>query len=307
MKIYTLTLNPAFDVHAKAEAFSASRENFADITSRDAGGKGVNISRALQAVGVPNTAIVVIGKENGAEFKNDLAQFGLNTVYLEKDGRIRENLTLHHGGEETRISFSGFAANDALLSEVAGKIVVEEDTYVTFTGSIPAGISNAAAIAFLAALKEKGAKLVVDCRSFDLRDICQIGPWLVKPNQQEISQWFGSCVHTLEQAKVCAGKLHSMGVENAMISLGAQGAVLACHRVYSAAPPKVRHVSTIGAGDSSIAGFLAAVGEGRGSGGCLRSAVAFGTAACLTEGTLPPDSTRVDSIRREILLTEETL
>ena len=110
MKIYTLTLTPAYDVHASADSFSVCRENFATIIDRDAGGKGVNVSRALCAVGVNNTAVVVIGKDNGSDYKASLAQFGLNALYLEKDGRIRENLTLHHGSGETRISFSGFCA-----------------------------------------------------------------------------------------------------------------------------------------------------------------------------------------------------
>ena len=304
MKIYTLTLNPAYDVHASAESFSACRENFAAITNRDAGGKGVNISRALCAAGVDNTAVVVVGKENGGEFKQALAQFGLDAVYLEKDGRIRENLTLHHGSEETRISFSGFCVDDTLLTEVADLIQMDAQTYVTFTGSIPGGISKASAKAFLIGLKAKGAKLVVDCRSFDLQDICDIAPWLVKPNQQEVSQWFGASVETIEQAAAYAQKLHAMGVTNAMVSMGEQGAVLYSDGLYVATAPAIKAVSTIGAGDSSIAGFLYTASRGQGSGECLRSAVAFGSAACLTEGTQPPQTCDIEKLLINIEVTE---
>ena len=96
MRIYTLTLNPAYDIHATTAHFLPCKENLAAVTSRDAGGKGVNISRALHSGGTENTAVIVLGKENGGEFKESLASFGLNCLYFEKEGRIRENLTLPH-------------------------------------------------------------------------------------------------------------------------------------------------------------------------------------------------------------------
>ena len=73
VKIYTLTLNPAFDVHAEADHFEPFHENLARVKSRQAGGKGVNISRALTQNGIPNTAVVVLGRENAASFKEELA------------------------------------------------------------------------------------------------------------------------------------------------------------------------------------------------------------------------------------------
>ena len=73
MNIYTITLNPAYDLHASAPDLEIGHENLAHITSRDAGGKGINLSRALTCNGVENTAIVVLGKENSTDFKNALA------------------------------------------------------------------------------------------------------------------------------------------------------------------------------------------------------------------------------------------
>ena len=95
MKIYTLTLSPAYDIHAVAEKIEACHENLATVSSRQAGGKGVNISRALQNYGVANTAVVVLGTENGAQFEQSLAQNKLNCHLIRQEGRIRENLTIH--------------------------------------------------------------------------------------------------------------------------------------------------------------------------------------------------------------------
>ena len=192
MKIYTLTLNPAYDIHATTDLFLPCRENLAHVTSRDTGGKGVNISRALHSGGTQNTAVIVLGKENGGEFRQSLAEFGLNCLYFEKEGRIRENLTLHCAiTGETRISFAGFTVDESILSEVERAMDVDGETFVTYTGRTPGGISMDSVKAFLRRLQDKGAKLVIDSKSFGLSDLLDVKSWLIKPNQEEISEYFG--------------------------------------------------------------------------------------------------------------------
>ena len=290
MKIYTLTLNPAYDVHATAKLLTLGCENLADVTSRQAGGKGVNVSRALHSHGVNNTAVVVLGKENCGDFTRELAATGLDCLYLEREGRIRENLTIHcTEGPETRISFRGFSVDGSILTEITQKLSIDENTIVTFTGSVPAGICHDCVLDFLRGLSEKGAKLVLDSKSLTLEDIYALKPWLIKPNQEEISAYFDCWVESVDQALEKAAIFAEHGVTNVMISLGDQGAML-IHggNTYLATPPAVKAVSTIGAGDSAIAGFIAAALDGKTPEECLQTAVTFGTAACLTEGTLPP-------------------
>ena len=150
MKIYTLTLSPAYDVHATAAEFAAFHENLATVTTRDAGGKGVNISRALLSGGVTSTAVVVLGKENAEEFRQALDAAGLHSLIFYKEGRIRENLTLHCPGvPETRISFTGFSVDSETLNQVRGAMEIDKDTIVTFTGRVPAGIDLVQVKAFL--------------------------------------------------------------------------------------------------------------------------------------------------------------
>ena len=298
MRIYTLTLNPAYDVHATTDHFLPCRENLAHVTSKDTGGKGVNISRALHSGGTENTAVIVLGKENGAEFRQSLAEFGLNCLYFEKEGRIRENLTLHcEKTGETRISFAGFAVDESILDEVEQAMDVDGDTFVTYTGRTPGGIAMDSVKAFLRRLQDKGAKLVIDSKSFGLSDLLELKPWLIKPNQEEIAEYFGCEIRSLEAAAEKAKLLHDGGIENAMISLGGDGALLACSAgVFTAKAPEIHPVSTIGAGDSSIAGFLAAATAGKSAADCLKTAVAYGTASCLTAGTLPPAAENIRKI-----------
>ena len=108
--ITTLTLNPAFDIHVSIKEFHAGRENLASSVTRDVGGKGIDISRALSENHVPNRALVVLGSENAAEFREGLIREGLDFNELLYPGRIRENITIHPlSGDETRLSFKGFS------------------------------------------------------------------------------------------------------------------------------------------------------------------------------------------------------
>lgn len=302
MNIYTITLNPAYDVHAYAEHFAPFHENLAQVTSREAGGKGVNLSRALKNGGTENTAVIVLGKDNCAEFKAELVNTGLQTILLEKPGRIRENLTLHCAdAPETRISFSGFPADDALLDEVVALLEVNVDTVITFTGRVASGMSMDKVKAFLKNLQAKGAKIVLDSKSFSLEDIFEVQPWLIKPNQEEISEYLGCEINTIAEAIEKAQVFADHNITNVMVSLGEQGALLlngsSC---YIATPPVVNAISTIGAGDSSLAGFIAAAQRGCDAAGCLKNAVTYGTAACLTEGSLPPTAADIAAIYAQV-------
>jgi 1-phosphofructokinase family hexose kinase len=297
-------LNPAYDVHASAKSLVLGCENLAEMQSREAGGKGVNISRALCNGQIPNTAVVVLGKENGDEFKNAIS--AMDCVLFEKEGRIRENLTFHHeNGTETRISFSGFSVDDSILEEVLDNIVIEKDTIVTFTGRIPTGVSKDKAKNFLKTLQGRGARIVLDSKSFTIEDIFEIRPWLIKPNQEEISDYLGCEIKTLSQVLEKAVIFTEHGITNTMVTLGEHGAALLTgDKVYIATCPVIAAVSTIGAGDSTIAGFLAGTYAGETVIGCLKTAVSYGTAACLTAGTLPPKKEDIEKIYAQICVSE---
>lgn len=300
MKIITLTLNPAFDIHCYTETFQPFHENLVTITGKDPGGKGVNISRALAQNGTKNVSYVMVGEENGDAFLKQLEKESVEYQAIYLPGRIRENITLHSMGQpETRISFPGFSADQSALDTLQAMLLKEdmEDAVVVFAGRIPHGIILDKIKAFLTCLKEKGAKIVLDSRSFAKEDILDIKPWLIKPNEEEIAMYSEEAVVDLDSAKIAAKALKEQGIANVMISLGGQGAVLCCDDgIYAVKPPSVTVQSTIGAGDSTIAGFLVAVEKGLSYGEALKTAVAYGSAACLTEGTKPPKKEAIADI-----------
>lgn len=306
MKIITLTLNPAFDLHCFAKNFEPYHENLADIASLDASGKGVNISRALAALGVESKALIVLGNENGNTYRRTLEKDGLDVIFLEVAGRIRENITLHtEGAPETRISFRGFSADASLFCRVSQALdgIIDSDTIVTFTGSLPVGVSVDDAKTMLQEMKAKGAKIVIDSRSFSLDDIKAVQPWLIKPNEEEISIYSDIKVESLENAAQAAAELQKSCSENVIISLGPKGAALASSDgTFTATAPKIKAVSTIGAGDSLIAGFIAATQAHLPSPEALTFAVCCGSAACLTEGSKPPKSETVYALTKQFLV-----
>ena len=309
MKIITITLNPAFDVHCSAEHFEACHENLATITEREAGGKGVNISRALAMNGVDNLALLAVGDANGADFCRELDKDGMKYDAIELKGRIRENITIHtKDAPETRLSFTGFATDESLLAKFEEKLLpmLESGDIVTFTGSVPSGISIAAVKGFIAKIKNTGAKVVIDSRSFKKDDLIETKPWLIKPNEEEIAVYLGREIDSFESVMDGAKALYESGIENVMISLGSKGALLVCaDGAFIAHPPKIKAISTLGAGDSSIGGFLAAAAAGKGSDEMIKTAVSYGSAACMSAGTRPPVPADVERVYREV--TVETL
>ena len=302
MKIYTITLSPAYDVHANMDSLALCHENLGRVTSRDVGGKGVNISRALTRNGIENTAIVVLGRDNCTDFKAALDSEKMNYIAIEKDGRIRENLTIHvDGKDETRISFSGFSLDNGVITEVEDIIPADENTVVTFTGSVPEGVDMTEVKNFLARLKARGARIVIDSRSFTLADLTNVKPWLIKPNSEEIAIYSGKEVNSFADCLDFARDLCADGIENVMISLGEKGAMLVRREAaFAAVPPAVNALSTIGAGDSTIAGFIAAYNCGADAAECLKVAISYGTAACLERGTTPPTKENAEKIYKNI-------
>lgn len=311
MNIYTLTLNPAFDVHAHAEAFALHRESVAAVLSRDAGGKGVNISRALAALGVESEAFVVLGKENGKEFSEMLLCDGVKHTPFAVEGRIRENITLHVPGEkETRLSFRGFSASDSVLDEIEKALLdrITPGDAVTFTGSVPDGITHARVMTFLSRIKARGAQLVLDSKSLSREDVLSLRPALIKPNEEEVFAYIGKTPDTLEGCAAGARELSLSGIASVMVSFGGEGAILgASGHLFYARPPKITPLSTVGAGDASIAGFLYAAMHDEGADACLRYAVALGTAACLTTGTRPPERETFERILSQVEVREKQL
>lgn len=299
MKIITLTPSPAVDIHLSSDTFALGEYNKVKIISRDSGGKGINLSRALCENGINNIAAAFIGKDGAESFLSPLLSRGMNMLVTYTEGSVRENINIQHKDCETVIATPGSPIGKAELSDMEEKLLplVDGDTVLAFCGSISDGSDKGGILSLLYKCKALGASIVFDTKSLSLEEILPLKPYLIKPNESEAEMLTGMTVSSLDDAIRASLALRDMGCENVMLTLGGSGAVLAApDGVYTVSSPRVEVVSTVGAGDSSIAGFLAAKREGLDSPSALEYAVAYGSAACMSFGSLPPIKENVESI-----------
>lgn len=310
MRIITLTLNPAFDLHCFAKELKLYSENFVKGSSSEAGGKGVNISRALSANGIDNQALVVVGKDNAEAYLEALEKDNLSVLPIFTGGRIRENVTIHEEGkDETRISFNGFIADREILQKIKDKIgTVDENTVIAFAGSVSEGTQIDDVLAMLSDYKDCGAKIIIDSRSVPFDKLIDFGPWMIKPNREEAELYAGRKINNTDDAVAVAEEWHLAGVSNVLITLGGDGAVLVCQDgIFAAKAPKIEALSTIGAGDSTIAGFIDGALKGIKGESILKKAVAYGSSACMREGTRPPKTEDIKSIEEQIIVFKKQI
>lgn len=310
MHIYTITLSPAYDIYCTCENLRIGCENILGNVEKYIGGKGINISRALANMGVFSTALCVLGRDNSDDFISSLSDTCIDTRFVFIDGRIRENITVRPSGDahETRLCFDGAPLDGSVIERIEDEIFCEirEGDFVTFTGSVPSGVSRLAICDLLTRARDRGARLVIDSRSLTLDEVISLSPFLIKPNEHELHTMTSCDTSSLDAVLTCARGIVARGVRNVLVSLGERGAVLVTSDgAFTAVPPRIVARSTVGAGDSMIAGFLAAQKSGLSSGDALALAVAYGTAACMQEGTAPPTESDVSSILNNIYIIND--
>ena len=300
MKTVTLTLSVAYDIHCYTDELFVGSENLIEQRCKDPGGKGINISAALVPFG-GSVACVLLPREGRGEFEAALKERGIvPRVYL-GEGRIRENITLHHkDGSETRISFKPSQQRQEqldLLTEDLGRLLSPGDI-LALAGSVPPGLDVEGLARFMAGERERGVITLIDSKSFSANAIRIAKPYLIKPNGEEILELCSevgidthnsteNMVKELSEALGC-GILHTRGGDTAYLCLAG--------RIWRAEPPSVVAISTVGAGDSTLAGYIYAKSREYREELCLRCAMAFGAAACLTAGTKPPSPRDIEKL-----------
>ena len=291
MNIITITPNPALDVHLESSDFTKGEYNKARLIRRDSGGKGVNLSRALLSNSVESDCFMMLGRDGAEEFILPLYNIGMRASYIEVEGRVRENLNIHHGATETVVATAGPAVSASAVEELCSRLdpLVGPGSLVALCGSLSDGSDKEAILALMYHLKRKGARLVIDSKSLSAEEIISLKPYLIKPNEEEAELLTGMRPTNTEEAAKIAVAIRDSGCECVMLTMGGKGAALAAPSgEYTAIAPEVEVLSTVGAGDSSLAGFIAAISEGKDHPEALRRAVSYGSAACMSEGSLPP-------------------
>lgn len=262
--IYTLTLNPSLDYLLDTPDVKIGETNRSVSESLHFGGKGINVSYILKQLDTPSVCLGFVAGFIGKELQKMLENEGLCTdfVCVEK-GNTRINVKIK-SDEITEINANGPKISQADIEKLLGKLdkLCADDTLV-LAGSTPKEWDNIYSV-ILHKLSGKGIRFVVDTSGKKLLDCLQYKPFLIKPNKSELEEILGISLSTDEQIANAAKKLWSLGAENVLVSMGNEGALLVDEqgKVYKAEPIKIIPVSTVGAGDSMVAGFLSGLEKG---------------------------------------------
>lgn len=302
--IVTVTPNPSLDRTLQVERLVVARVNRALETRTDAGGKGVNVARALARQGIAVRAIVPMGGASGRELGERLTDQGIRVVPVPLNGPTRTNIAVvDHDGVVTKVNEAGSPMGAAALAELSARVQsnVGDGDWVAACGSLPPGAPDDLYAALVRVAHEAGARIAVDSSGAPLAAAIEAGPDLIKPNRHELEELTGRSRPDLPAVVAACRDLVDRGVGSVLASLGAEGAVLVDGRGQWHATATAREVrSDVGAGDASLAGFLAAGAAGPDA---LRQAVAWGTAAVAQPGTaMPgPDDVHLDAVTLVVL------
>ena len=259
--IYTVTFNPAIDyvVHLPG-SLQLDAVNRTTQEEYQFGGKGINVSSVLNALGCENTALGFVAGPTGRWLEDGLRAQGVHTDFIHLDeGVTRINVKIK-AGEGTEINGLGPRIGEADMAQLTAQLDrLGPGDALVLAGSIPACLAGDTYEKILVRLEGRGVQVVVDATRDLLVNVLQYRPFLIKPNNHELGEIFGRVLTTDAEITACAAMLQARGARNVLVSMAGDGALLldehgVTHRM---GVPKGKVLNSVGAGDSMVAGFLA--------------------------------------------------
>ncbi|MGE6993133.1 1-phosphofructokinase [Pseudomonas sp. NPDC047961] len=265
-RVLTVTLNPALDLTVQLPSLRLGQVNRSDSLEVHAAGKGLNVAQVLADLGHQLTVTGFLGEGNPQAFEQLFVARGFADEFVRVAGETRSNIKLAEAdGQVTDINGPGLKVTEAHCTELLTRLerLAPSHDLVVVAGSLPPGIDSQWFVQLLQMLKGLGVRVALDTSGAALRVGLVTAPWLIKPNEEELAEARG--VGLTESAALAAEarRLQAEGIEHVVISQGADGVSwFAPGAGLHASPPKVRVVSTVGAGDSLLAGMLHGLLEG---------------------------------------------
>ncbi len=258
-RVLTVTLNPALDLTVQLPALHLGEVNRSDNLQVHAAGKGLNVAQVLADLGHQLTVTGFLGEANAQPFEQLFAARGFTDEFVRVAGETRSNIKLAEAdGRITDINGPGLEVGAAQRDELLARLerLVPGHELVVVAGSLPRGVEVPWFVEMLQRLARLGARVALDTSGAALREGLALSPWLIKPNEEELAQ-----ARDLDPADAQAladeARRLNARIEHVVMSQGAAGVSwFSPAAAWHAQPPKVRVVSTVGAGDSLLAGML---------------------------------------------------
>lgn len=308
MRIATITLNPAFDLVGRLKRIEIGEVNTVETLGIYPAGKGINVAKVLADLGTTLSVSGFLGTENEGDFVNAFKQNGLNDAFYRIQGKTRINVKITETeADVTDLNFLGFE-----VSEQDWETFVEQSTawksqfdLVAVCGSLPRGVSPEKFAKWLESLAQQGLKVVLDTSNAALTAGLTAHPWLVKPNRRELEVLVGRPLNSMEEIIEAAAQLRSQGIENVIVSMGEKGSLwLNSEGVLQAQPPRCENVvSTVGAGDSMVAGLIYGFSQGWSKAQTLKFASATSANAVAQSNVGVEDRNAIDALAEQVQIT----
>jgi 1-phosphofructokinase family hexose kinase len=290
--IVTVTLNAAVDRTLTVPNFQRGQRHRASAGVTLAGGKGINVARALKTLGIPVVATGLVGGQTGTRILEELTNDSILNDFVHIDGESRTSTAVVDptGGTYTEINEWGPSVRPEELEVLLEKIryLTQDAELVVFAGSLPRDVADDFYAEAIRDLARRHVPVALDTDGEPLRLGVEAEPFLVSPNQSEAEGLVGQEFHDDEDFRVALETIAELGARNVIVTTE-QGCVALLReerepRRLRAVAPRVEPVSTVGAGDVLLAAYLAARHSGRKREEALRAAVAAGTASTLEVG-----------------------
>ena len=303
--IVTVTMNPAIDKTVEIDRFVFRGLNRIRRVEYDAGGKGINVSKTIHALGGQSVATGFLGGNNGQIIDKVLKDYGIISDFVWVSGETRTNTkVVEDDGSLTELNEPGALVSNEDVQKLKDKLLdyANEETIFIFAGSIPNGVSKDIYRELICLVKEKGAYVILDADGEAFCNSLEAKPNLIKPNQVELEGYWGlkeeSNINELVDA---ARKIQEKGIENIVVSLGKDGALfLMGERGVLCEGLSVKVSSTVGAGDAMVAAFAYAWEQKLSKDETVKLCMATSAGAVTTIGTKPPSKEIVDELKKQV-------
>ena len=285
--IYTVTFNPAIDYIVRMDsALDPGMTNRSVSEDCFFGGKGINVSTVLKNLGIESVALGFAAGFTGKAIVESLSEKGIEEdfIFLE-EGISRINVKIK-SDEETEINAQGPKISKEGYNELLHKLdSLKEGDVLILAGSIPSSLPSDVYEIILERLYDKGVVFVVDATKDLLMNVLRYKPFLIKPNNHELGEMFGTVLKTDDEIEEHAKKLQEMGARNVLVSMAGDGAMLITDdgQRFRVGVPKGKVKNSVGAGDSMVAGFVAGYMKTGDYGAALNMGTAAGSATAFSD------------------------
>lgn len=305
--IVTVTPNPVLDRTLTVPTIILNEMLRAQEIREDWGGKGINVSRALHALGLPSITTGFIGGNTGKKLVQGLHSLGIKTdvVYIQGETRTNIIITDAKGEQYIKVNEPGPKVMESEVQRLfaLAKSYAQDGDIWALCGSLPPGIPADFYAQLIALLQSRGVKVVLDTSGEPLRLGLSARPYMIKPNINEVATYLGQTILSPAEAGRAVDTLLEMNIPLVALSMGADGMLLANHQTRTwARPPKIVALNPVGAGDALVAGLIWAITQGLTLPEVARWGVAAGTAAAMHRGVSVGSREEIEAICKQVSL-----